>query len=65
MASSLLNLVDNVAEEIIKLDVKIVFFFLEYESVKDYLKKYKCLSCNNDYSNKLDEELKKSLGRTF
>ena len=28
-------------------------------SVKDNLIKYKCLSCNKDYSNKLDEELKK------
>ena len=26
--------------------------FLEYESVKDNLVKYKCLSCNKDYSNK-------------
>ena len=27
--------------------------------------KYKCLSCNRDYSNKIDEELKKSLKNTF
>ena len=32
--------------------------FLEYESVKDNLIKYKCLSCNKDYSNKLDEKFK-------
>ena len=33
--------------------------FLEYENAKDNLNKYKYLSCNKDYSNKLDEELKK------
>ena len=33
--------------------------FLEYESVKDNLIKYKCQSCDKDYSNKIDEELKK------
>ena len=32
--------------------------FLEYESLKNNLIKYKCLSCNKDYSNKIDEELK-------
>ena len=26
---------------------------------------YKCLSCNKDYSNKLDEKLKKRLKNTF
>ena len=33
--------------------------FLEYQSVKDNSAKFKCLSCNQDYSNKLDEEIKK------
>ena len=33
-------------------------------SVKDNLIKYKCLSCNKDYSNKLDEELKKKFKNT-
>ena len=33
-------------------------FFLEYESVKNNLMKYKCLSSNTNYSNKIDEELK-------
>ena len=37
----------------------------EYESVKDNLIKYKCLSCNKDYSNKLEEKLKKRLKNTF
>ena len=27
--------------------------------------KYKCLSCNKDYSNKIDEELKKQFKNTF
>ena len=28
---------------------------IEYESVKEDLIKYKCLSCNKDYSNTIDE----------
>ena len=39
--------------------------FFENESVKDNLIKYKCLSCNKDYSNKLDEKLKKRFKNTF
>ena len=39
--------------------------FFEYESVKDNLIRYKCLSCNKDYSNKLDEKLKKKFKNTF
>ena len=34
--------------------------FLEYESLKD-----KCLSCDNKYSNKLDEELKNKFKNIF
>ena len=34
-------------------------FFFEYESAKDNLIKYKCLSCNKGYSTRLNEELKK------
>ena len=59
MASSLLDLVDNLPEEIHKIKCKDYDCFLEYESVKDNLIKYKCLSCNKDYSNKLDEKFKK------
>ena len=59
MASSLLNLVDNLAEVIHKIKCKDCDCFLEYESVKNNLKKYKYLFCNNDYSHKLDKELKK------
>ena len=59
MASSLSNLVNSLAERIHKIKCKDCDCFLEYESVKDKLIKYKCLSCNKDYSNKLDEKLKK------
>ena len=38
---------------------------LEYEIVKDNLVKYKCLSCDKGYSNKIDEELKKQFRNTF
>ena len=38
---------------------------LQYESVHDNLIKYKCLSCNKGYWNKLDEELKKPFKNTF
>ena len=59
MASSLLNLVDNLTEVSHKIKCKDCDCFLEYENAKDNLNKYKYLSCNKDYSNKLDEELKK------
>ena len=42
-----------------KIKRKVCDCFLEYESVMDNLIKYKCLSCNKDHSNKLDEKLKK------
>ena len=65
MASLLLNLVDNLAESIYKIKCKDCDCLLEYESVKDNLIKYKCLSCNKDYSNKLHEKLKKRFKNTF
>ena len=46
MASLLSNLVDNLAEEVHKIKCKDCF--LEYESVKGNLIKYKCLSCYKD-----------------
>ena len=58
MATSSSNLVDNLTEGIHKIKCKDCDF-LEYESVKDNSVKYKCLSCNKNYSNKIDEELKK------
>ena len=39
--------------------------FLDYESFKDNLRKYKCLFCNKDVLNKLDEKLKKRFKNTF
>ena len=59
MASSLSNLADNLAEGIHNTKCKDCDHFLKYESVKDNLIKYKCLSCNKNYSNKIDQELKK------
>ena len=56
MGSSLSNLVDNLAEGIYKIKFKDYDCFLKYKSVKGNLIKCKCLSCNKDYSNKLDEE---------
>ena len=65
MVSSLLNLVDNLTEEIHKIKCKDCNCFLEYESVNDNLIKYKCLSCNKNYSNKIHEKLKKKFKNTF
>ena len=39
--------------------------FLEYESDKDNFIKYKFLSCNKNYSKKIDEELKNRLRNVF
>ena len=65
MANSLLILVDNLAEGIHKIKCKACDCFLEYESVKDNLMKYKCLYFNKGYSNKFDEKLKKRFKNTF
>ena len=42
MASSLSDLIDNLTEGIHKIKCKYCGFFLEYESFKDNLIKYKC-----------------------
>ena len=65
LASSLSNLVDNLAEGIYEIKGKDCDCFLEYENVKENSVKCKCLSCNKDYSNKIDEELKKRFKNTF
>ena len=65
MATSLSNLVDNLTEVIHKIKCKDSDCFLEYESAKDNLVKYKCLSCNKDHSNKLDEKLKERFKNIF
>ena len=62
MATSSSHLVDNLTERIHKIKCKDCDCFLEYESVKDNLIKYKCLSCNKNCSSKIDEELKKRTG---
>ena len=38
---------------------------LRYESAEEISIKYKCTSCNKDYSKKIDEELKKRFKNTF
>ena len=65
MGTSLSNLIDNLTEVIHNIKSKDCDCFLEYESVKDNLIKYKGLSCNKNYSNKIDEELKKRFQNTF
>ena len=59
MASSFSNLVDNLTEGIHKIRSKNCDCFLQYQSFKDILIKYKCLSCNKDCLNKLDKKFKK------
>ena len=46
MTSSVSNLVDNITERIHKIECKYRHIFLDYESVKDSLVKYKCLKQN-------------------
>ena len=65
MESPLSHLVDNIAEGIHKIKCKDCDCFLEYEGVKDNLIKYKCLPCNKNYANKLDEKFKKRFKNTF
>ena len=65
MTSSLWNLVDNLAEGIHKIKCKDCNCFLEYKSINDNLIKYKCFSFNRNYSNKIDEKLKKRFKNTF
>ena len=61
MARSLSNLVYNITEGIHKIKCEDYDCFLKDESVKDKLIKYKCLSCNKDYSSKLDEKFQKAI----
>ena len=65
MATSLSNLVDNLLEGIHKIKCKDCECFLQYESVNENLIKHKYLSSNKDYSNKIDEELKRRFKDTF
>ena len=63
MANS--SLVDNLTEGIHKIKCKDCGGFIEYEIVKGNLIKYKCLSCNKDYSKKINREPKKQFKNTF
>ena len=65
MATSLSNLVDNLAEEIHQIKCKDCDCFLEYEIVKDNLIKCKCLSCSKVYSYKLDQKFKNEFKKTL
>ena len=65
MTSSLSNLAENLAEGVDKIKCKDCVCFLEYKSVKDNLIIYKCLSCNKNYSNTIDEELERQFRNTF
>ena len=59
------NLVDNLAERIHKVISKDCDCFLDYENFKEISIKYIRGSCNNDYSNKIGEKLKKRFKGTF
>ena len=50
IATSLSNLVDNLADGICKTKCKCYDCFIEYERVKSSLIKYDCLSYNKDHS---------------
>ena len=65
METSLTKLVDNLSEEIHKIKCKECDCSLTYDSVKNNLIKYKCLSCNKNYSEKLNKELKNKFKNTF
>ena len=65
MATSLSNLAHNILEGIHKIKCKDCECFLQYESVNENLIKHKYLSSNKDYSNKIDEELKRRFKDTF
>ena len=59
MAISLSNIINYLTEETCKIKCKECDCFLQHQSIKNNLIKYKCLSCNKNYSSKYDEELKK------
>ena len=61
MISSLLNLVDNLAERIHKFKCKDCNCFFEYKSVNDNLIKYKCLSCNKKLFKQDWRKIKKAI----
>ena len=65
MASSLSNLIDNLAKGIQKIIWKDINRLLDCEIVNDNLTNYKCLSCHKNYSSMIDEKSKMILKNTF
>ena len=61
MAISLSNLADNLTERIHKIKCKDCDCCLKSECLKNNSIKYKCLSYNNNYSNKIDEEIQEHI----
>ena len=59
------NLANNLAGGVQKIKCKDHNCFLKYRSVKGNLINYECLSCNNNYSNEIDEVLRKRFMNTF
>ena len=64
MATSLSNVADNLTEGIYNIKCKGCNYFFGYVNVKENSIKYKCRSCNKNYSNIVDEELKKRFNNT-
>ena len=66
MASSLSDLVDKLAEEFHKIKCRnFDMCCLEYTNAKGDFIEYKCLSCNKNLPEKLDENLKKRFFNTY
>ena len=73
MASSLSNLINNLAEEIHRIkcknehnnkkcercEIKFKYCYCFLAKFRDKLTEYKCLCCNKNYQKKFDENLKK------
>ena len=66
MASSLSNVVGNLAEGIHKIEcTNCNMCCFEYTNPKDDLIEDKCLYCNKNYQKKFDENLKKRFANTY
>ena len=65
MSSSLLDFIDNPAEQILKIKCKDYDWFLEYESANNNVINGKRLSYMKNYWEKIEEELKNRFKKTF
>ena len=66
MASSLFNLVDNLAEKIHKNKcTNFNTFCLEYTKINNDLTEQKSLRCNKNYQKQFDDNLKKGSSNTY